>query len=128
MKKGAMAIVLISILLIGFAAGFLTGRSFFAANITVTGVTSDQINVGKQTDSPQEAPSALKGFRINVNTASASLLETLPGIGEIAAQKIVDYRVYHGPFSSTEDLLNVEGIGPAILEQIREMITVEDSQ
>jgi competence protein ComEA len=61
---------------------------------------------------------------INVNTASASELETLSGIGEVLAAEIVNYRTEHGPFASVDDLDEVSGIGPATLEDIRDQVTV----
>ena len=60
---------------------------------------------------------------VNVNTASPKELESLPGIGEVLAQRIVEYRETHGPFRSPEDLLKVKGIGPRKLENIRDRIT-----
>src|SRR5574339_813666 len=61
---------------------------------------------------------------ININTASASELDSLPGIGPTTAQKIIDYRTQNGPFVSTEDIINVSGIGPASYERIKDLITV----
>jgi len=54
------------------------------------------------------------------------LLEVLPGIGEVLAQRIADYRSKNGPFKRIEDLLKVSGIGPATLEKIKDYITVSD--
>jgi len=51
-------------------------------------------------------------------------LDSLPGIGPAKAQAIVDYRDQNGPFRTIDDLLNVPGIGPKILETIRDQITV----
>jgi competence protein ComEA len=62
--------------------------------------------------------------RINVNAASAVELEQLPGIGPVLAQRIVDYRRDKGPFAAVEDLLQVQGIGDAILARIRDLVTV----
>ena len=62
---------------------------------------------------------------ININLASAAELETLPGIGEVKAQAIVDYRVLNGPFTSVEELLEVKGIGPVTLDKVRDLITIE---
>ncbi len=64
------------------------------------------------------------GERININTASAETLETLPHIGPTLAQRIVAYRTQHGPFQSVDDLLAVKGIGPNVLDDIRDLITV----
>ena len=64
--------------------------------------------------------------KININRAEPWLLEALPGIGEVLAQRIVDYRSENGPFRTIEDLLKVSGIGPATFEQIKDYITVSD--
>jgi len=61
---------------------------------------------------------------LNINTATATELEALPGIGPTLAQRIVDYRTQHGPFQSIEDIMNVSGIGPSIFDQIQILITV----
>jgi competence protein ComEA len=61
---------------------------------------------------------------VNVNTAAAEELETLPGIGEVLAGAIIEFREQHGPFTSVEELEEVSGIGPATLEEIRELVTV----
>jgi competence protein ComEA len=62
---------------------------------------------------------------VNINTATAPELELLPGIGPSLAQAIVSYRESHGLFHEIEGLLDVPGIGPAKLEQIRGLVTVE---
>jgi competence protein ComEA len=61
---------------------------------------------------------------VNVNTASATELEALPGIGEVIAQAIVDYRTENGPFATVDALLDVSGIGDATLEDIRDLVSV----
>ena len=52
-------------------------------------------------------------------------LDRLPGIGPTKAQAIVDYRTEHGPFQSTEQLLEVSGIGEATLEGLLDYITLD---
>ncbi len=64
--------------------------------------------------------------KIDINRAEPWLLEALPRIGEVLAQRIVDYRSEHGPFKRIEDLLQVSGIGPATFEKIKDSITVSD--
>jgi competence protein ComEA len=64
-------------------------------------------------------------FPINLNTASQSELETLPGIGAARAQDIRNYREVNGDFQAIEDIQKVPGIGPATYERIRMLITVD---
>ena len=64
--------------------------------------------------------------KIDINRAEAWLLEALPGIGEVRAQDILNYRTLNGPFSNTNELLKIKGIGTATYEQIKELITVAD--
>ncbi len=61
---------------------------------------------------------------ININTASAAELETLPGIGPVKAQAIIDYRQQNGAFARTEDLTKVSGIGPKTFDKLKHLITV----
>ena len=74
---------------------------------------------------PQEGETASLQ-KIDINRAESWLLEALPGIGEVTAQAIVDYRNENGPFQRIEDLLKVEGIGQGTLDKIKDYITVSD--
>ncbi len=71
-----------------------------------------------QEDIPEEST------LININTASLSELDSLPGIGEILGQRIIDYRKEYGDFKTIEDIMLVEGIKFTIYEEIKELITV----
>ena len=62
--------------------------------------------------------------KVNINTANKEKLETLPGIGETTAQKIIDYRESNGKFKTIEDIKNVSGIGEAKYESLKDKITV----
>ncbi len=64
--------------------------------------------------------------KISLNRAEAWLLEALPGIGETRAKAIIDYREQHGPFRHTGELTNVEGIGTATYEKIKNLVTVAE--
>ena len=71
---------------------------------------------------PEEVPrpdSLLPGEVINLNTADIYDLQRLPGIGEKRAQDIIAWREEHGPFQTLEELTEVSGIGPVILENLR---------
>lgn len=65
---------------------------------------------------------------VNINTASQSELESLPGIGPSKATAIIQYRTDHGPFTSVDQLDNVSGIGAATLNNIRAQVEIGDGQ
>ena len=64
--------------------------------------------------------------KVNINRAEVWLLEALPGIGEIRAQAIIDYRHQKGLFRNVNELTKVEGIGTTTYEKIKDLITVAD--
>jgi competence protein ComEA len=99
--------------LLNLAAPLVDGTQILVPKIgpAVTGVPGET------------APGSATGL-IKINTASATELETLSGIGEVLAATIVEYRTQNGPFASVDDLLDVSGIGPATLEEIRDQVTV----
>ncbi|KES10379.1 hypothetical protein SASC598O11_011310 [Snodgrassella alvi SCGC AB-598-O11] len=61
---------------------------------------------------------------VNINTASSQQLQSLPHIGAVKAQAIIDYRNAHGPFRSTKDIMRVKGIGKATYEKLQNDISV----
>ncbi len=67
---------------------------------------------------------AVSGSQININTANAEQLITLPGIGPSLAERIIEYRSEF-PFKASEDVMNVSGIGEATFNNIKDMITVD---
>lgn len=62
--------------------------------------------------------------KININTADAGQLQSLPGIGPFLARRIVDHRIRNGPFRSIEALKKIKGIGNKRLDRIRDQITI----
>ena len=59
---------------------------------------------------------------MNLNTATTDELDTLPGIGPVTAAAIVAWRDAHGPFSGVDQLGEVDGIGPARLDKLRDLV------
>ena len=75
-------------------------------------------------DTASSAPLYLVAASIDINSADTEDLTSLPGIGEKTAEKINEYREANGPFKSVDELLNVRGIGPKVLEKIRPLVHV----
>jgi competence protein ComEA len=76
----------------------------------------DTVDAGEQEE---------QDLRININTATASQLKELSGIGDVKAAAIIEYRNEHGDFGSTEEIMNVDGIGESLYSQIKDDIRVE---
>ncbi|MDN3226930.1 ComEA family DNA-binding protein [Kocuria rhizophila] len=72
----------------------------------------------------QRAPGTGGGALVNLNTASQAELEELPKVGPVLAQRIVEFRTQHGAFTSPEQLDDVSGVGPAMLEALLPLVTV----
>lgn len=97
------------------AGGFTEEAGQSAINLATLLRDRDQIHVFQVGDFPQ---------KISINRAEMWLLEVLPGIGEILAQRIVEYRDANGPFQRIEDLMNVEGLGQSKFDKLKDLITV----
>lgn len=101
-------------------------------NLAASLTDNQHVIVPRYTPTPQppvEVVPAAKGASaatlLNINTATAAELEMLPHIGPAMAQRIIDYREAHGPFTQIEDLKNVEGIGETRYQDLAPLITVE---
>lgn len=71
-----------------------------------------------------ESSGGSTGGAVNINTAGAEELDTLPGIGPAMAQRIIDYRQLNGAFKSIEEIQNVRGIGAKKFENLKNKITI----
>jgi len=71
-----------------------------------------------------ETSSSYVSGAVNLNSASSSQLDSLPGIGPAYAGRIIEYREANGGFKSIEEIQNVKGIGPKTFEKLRDLITV----
>lgn len=74
---------------------------------------------------PAETPGAQAGPLLNLNTASAEELKSLPGIGDVLAGRIVAYREANGPFRTVDQLREVRGVSAKLIESLRPLVTVD---
>ena len=102
-----------------------------AAGGLAPGAEAEKINLaalledGQQVDVPGIVDTGhINAGRVNINTASVSELDALPGIGPTTAQAIVDYRLQNGQFQFIQDIQKVPGIGPTTYDRIKDYITV----
>lgn len=114
------------------AGGPRPGVSLTSLNLARLLVDGEQIVVGQQVPvlvgappGGSASPSATQTVApVQLNTATADQLETLPGIGPVTAQAILQWRTDNGPFTSVDELLDVSGIGDATLDDIRPYVYV----
>ena len=94
--------------------------------IQAAGGTTDNADINKIKLYFSETGIQEEAQKININRAEAWLLKALPGIGEVRAQAIIDYRQKNGQFRNINELTKVEGIGATTYENIKHLITVAD--
>jgi competence ComEA-like helix-hairpin-helix protein len=127
MKKASYVLFAFTGLFFALVIGIFIGRNSVSGMIILPENKVEPFTTNVQVIQQDEAvlaPSTAESGKININTASVSLLQTLPNIGSVLAQRIVDFRNENGNFTVPEDLLQVEGIGEKRLEEIRNYITV----
>ena len=133
-KQNFPWLVLLTCIFAAFVLGFFSGR-----NLNRTPVLIQAPSPVAETATPEPAAStesaaepatensdAVLSFPININTATSTQLQALPGIGPTYAQRIIDYRSANGPFTSASQLLNISGIGEKRLAAIWDYITIGD--
>ena len=116
------------------AGGAVRGADLAALNLAAPLVDGTQVLVPHRASSAGPASgsggstgtsdgSGAPAAKVSLSSATAEELDTLPGVGPVTAQKILDYRAEHGPFGSVDELDAVPGIGPATIEQLRDLVT-----
>ncbi|HVV09324.1 ComEA family DNA-binding protein [Amycolatopsis sp.] len=113
------------------AGGAVDGTDVTALNLARKLADGEQLYVGipappaaVAAQSANPADPAAPGGKIDLNTASAEQLDSLPGIGEVTAKRIVDWRTQHGSFASVDQLQEVDGIGATRFSRLRDQVTV----
>lgn len=95
------------------------------AGVPMTALAAEKPNASKKVQSEQVVSKAAKATKVNINTASASLLAAgLNGIGLKKAEAIVGWRTKNGKFTKVEQLMEVKGIGAKTLEKNRKSIVL----
>ena len=109
--------------LVGFTdpAGGFQMRS---AVVAVDGAGNPPAAAGTAVPGPAPSGTADGSGRVNLNTATEAELDTLPGVGPVTAAAIIAWRKTNGSFTSVDQLAEVDGIGPARLEKLKDKVTV----
>lgn len=93
---------------------------------SVPATAAPSVTPAPATPVPAKPAAAANGIKVALNSADVATLDRdLLGIGAAKARSIVEYRDAHGPFAAVDELLEVRGIGEALLERNRERITLE---
>jgi competence protein ComEA len=100
-------------------------RALLATLIALFVFTADAVVSAQKTAAK---PAAAAPAIVNLNSATATQIATLPGIGEKAAQRIIEYRDKNGGFRKIEELMNVKGIGEKSFLKLKPLITVAESK
>lgn len=113
------------------AGGFTENANQYKLNLAKKLKDEDYIYVEKNTGEKNNSSNTvssnsgvLSGGKVNINNASKEELKTVPGIGDVTAEKIIEYREKNGGFSSIEDLKKVGRIGDKTLDKMRDKIEV----
>ncbi|KFU78202.1 competence protein ComEA [Amycolatopsis lurida] len=104
------------------AGGAQPGTDLAGVNLARRLTDGEQVAVGVPV--PAAAGTAAPPGKLDLNSATAEQLDTLPGVGEVMAKRIVDWRSGHGGFTSVEQLRDVEGIGESKYRKLREVVSV----
>ena len=106
------------------AGGFTDSADQTQVNLARFLVDGEQLYVPTVGETPASAPGVTAQGKVNINTADASALETLPRVGPAMAARIIDWREANGRFAAIEDLMSVTGIGQKTFDGLKDLVTV----
>lgn len=99
-------------------------RVMFGLGLVAALALASAASAGQKAAGDRSGKKVVVATTVNINTASAAELESLPGVGGKTAQRIVDYRQKNGPFKKIEELMNVQGVGEKSFLKIKDRLTV----
>lgn len=107
------------------AGGLAEDAEAAGVNLARPVTDGEQVIVPRVGEAPAAGPAGVTADgRVNLNSADEGALDTLPGVGPAIAGRIIEWREANGRFASVDDLLSVSGIGPKMLESLRDLVTV----
>jgi competence protein ComEA len=107
------------------AGGFTADADVSSLNMAARIGDGETIHIPAQTPTRPGATASAAVYQVNINSASAAELDQLPGIGEVLAARIVAWREQFGPFTTIDQLAEVEGISENLVDELRPLVTVD---
>jgi competence protein ComEA len=109
------------------AGGLVPGVDLGPLNLARRLADGEQLYVGVPAPPGAEQAPAAAGVpsatdKVDLNTATLAVLDTLPGVGPVTAQRIMDWRTEHGRFDSVEQLREIDGIGPSRFAKLQDLV------
>lgn len=136
LRRVDVAAIVTTIIFIAFVAGMYMGKTAQRADFSISvqngalgaensGDALARSSAGTDSSAAAASLEQAQPELVNINSADAQALMALPGIGEVLARRIIDYRDEHGDFKHITEIMDVSGIGEKIFEKIENYITTE---
>lgn len=132
LSRAERTIIALAVLAAVFTLGFFAGRSGGSSFVVQTQeqVSQESTDAEQTTASAAESDASpaqeiISESKVNINTADSALLQTLPGIGDTLAGRIIAYREENGNFTIIDEITDVNGLGDKLFENLQDLITVD---